>query len=97
MSKARGKVEKILSLDPETRSDDKKLILAYWRSEGFWLTKEQESIFLNNVTNPETIRRNRAYLQNTKGLYRPPNTSERFWASERVKNNLREGRLPFND
>jgi hypothetical protein len=65
--------EKALQLYPETRNDDKKLILAVW-----WLQDNEYELnfrkfFQYKAISPETIRRTRQKLQE-QGLY--PATEE---------------------
>lgn len=55
-------VEKILASDPETRDSDTKLIIRVWELQGLQLTPEQKDK-LQNVSNPESIRRNRQKIQ----------------------------------
>lgn len=56
-------VEHVLSTYPETRSDDKKLLLAVWHFQGFELTKRQKQIFHDKCAIAETITRDRRLLR----------------------------------
>lgn len=62
-------VEKALELYPETRSDDKKLILAVWWLQDHDYEKDFRHFFQTKAISPETIRRRRQLLQE-KGRYR---------------------------
>ena len=55
-------VEKVLSERPETRDNDRLLIMKVWEEQGLVLTPEQKHIF-KNIASPETIRRTRQLLQ----------------------------------
>lgn len=55
-------VEKVLSERPETRDNDRLLILQVWEEQGLVLTPEQKHIF-KNIASSETIRRTRQLLQ----------------------------------
>jgi uncharacterized caspase-like protein len=62
-----GRVAWVLHNNPSARNNDKLLILDYWvYFDG--LPKESAAIIFN-ATNTETIRRARAKLQNTYGLF----------------------------
>ena len=56
------KVETILKHLPETRSSDKKLLLAYWQEQGLMLTPEQKQKFMK-CTTAESITRARCKLK----------------------------------
>lgn len=55
-------VEKVLQERPETRDNDRLLIVNVWEEQGLVLTPEQKHIF-KNIASPETIRRTRQLLQ----------------------------------
>jgi hypothetical protein len=65
--------EKALQLYPETRSDDKKLILAVWWLQDHDYELNFRKFFQYKAISPETIRRTRQKLQE-QGLY--PATEE---------------------
>lgn len=65
--------EKALQLYPETRSDDKKLILAVWWLQDNDYELNFRKFFQYKAISPETIRRTRQKLQE-QGLY--PATKE---------------------
>lgn len=56
------RVENLLTYLPDLRSNDRKLLLAYWRKEGLELTPEQEAKFML-VTAAESITRARRALR----------------------------------
>lgn len=56
------KVEKFLKYQSHLRSSDKKLLLAYWASEGLVLDSNQVSVFML-CTPAESITRTRRALQ----------------------------------
>ncbi len=49
-------IRKILSEFPETRNDDRELILKVWEAQGLKLSSYQAKLF-KRVFSPETIRR----------------------------------------
>lgn len=55
------RVESLLTYLPDLRSNDRKLLLAYWRKEGLELSSEQEAKFML-VTPAESITRARRAL-----------------------------------
>jgi hypothetical protein len=61
--------EKALQLYPETRSDDKKLILAVWYLQNPDYELDFRKFFQYKAISPETIRRTRQKLQ-MDGKYR---------------------------
>ena len=61
-------IETILRDKPETRDNDKLLILYVWQAKGLRFTPEQVQKF-KDMPSPETIRRGRQLLQE-KGKYR---------------------------
>jgi len=56
-------VEMVLDRHPETRRDDRKLILAVWKCQGLSLTEAQIAYVTCYCTIPETIRRMRQKIQ----------------------------------
>ena len=60
--RVKNKVERLLREDKDLRSSDKKLLLAYWRTEGLHLTPEQERQFMD-CTVAESITRARRLLR----------------------------------
>jgi len=68
-------VEKALELYPETRSDDKKLILAVWWLQDHNYEKDFRHFFQTKAISPETIRRRRQLLQQ-RGQYKATETVE---------------------
>ena len=73
-------VKDVLTSMPETRGDDKELILQIWKSQGLVLTIEQISK-IKRCSSPETIRRIRQKIQHD-GLLRPP---EKVWKARKEK------------
>jgi hypothetical protein len=64
-------VTKMLKTKPETRNNDKLLILACWEDRGLHLTADQRAIFMSNkLPSFETISRTRRKLQ-ADGQYLP--------------------------
>ena len=59
--RVRDKVEDLLANNSDNRNSDKKLMLAFWESEGLSLTEEQRRDFLN-CTPAESITRARRDL-----------------------------------
>jgi hypothetical protein len=70
-------VKEMLEKYPETRGNDKKLMLHLWVEEGFILNKDQTKIFLRNCSSPETIRRTRQKIQHDGQLLPDGVTVER--------------------
>jgi len=62
-------VASVLKDCPETRENDKLLILKVWELQGLKFTNEQKTLFLSCFS-PETIRRERQKIQEG-GLFRP--------------------------
>jgi len=60
--KVKNKVERLLKEDKDFRSSDKKLLLAYWRTEGLYLSEDQERKFMD-CTVAESITRARRMLR----------------------------------
>ena len=81
-------VRMILKSNPETRGDDKKLILKVWEFQGLKLTPQQKIMF-DKVMSPETIRRSRQKIQQI-GFYRPiPEIYQaRIDAGDNVRENI---------
>ena len=64
-------VEDILRGNPETRDNDKLLVIKVWEYQGLKLTQEQKDFLLGKyVYNSESITRSRREIQ-ARGLYRP--------------------------
>lgn len=70
-------IEKALELYPETRNDDKKLILAVWYLQDNNYDKNFRHFFQTKAKSPETIRRTRQRLQE-QGLYRSNEKIEQY-------------------
>lgn len=68
-------VEKALELYPETRSDDKKLILTVWWLQDREYTQDFVHFFQHKAISPETIRRRRQKLQE-QGRYKATQSVE---------------------
>ncbi len=66
---AENLIKGILKDYPDTRSDDKELILRAWEAQGLVLSPEQEETFKKCIST-ETIRRTRQKIQE-EGQYRP--------------------------
>jgi|GEM_PF-3989464 len=62
-------VRDALKLHPEARFDAARAILAVWEADGLVLTAHQRQA-IDRLTNPRTIIRTLARLQNQYGLYR---------------------------
>lgn len=60
--RVKNKVERLLREDKDLRSSDKKLLLAYWQTEGLYLSHNQEKKFMD-CTVAETITRARRMLR----------------------------------
>ncbi|MCS7124576.1 MAG: hypothetical protein NZ932_04075 [Candidatus Bathyarchaeota archaeon] len=64
-------VRHILALNPQTRRNDKLLMLYFWRDvDGIDIPPEFWRAFLSKATHPETIRRTRQKIQ-SQGDYLP--------------------------
>jgi hypothetical protein len=63
-------VESALDRYPETRGDNRYLILRIWDDLGLNLTAEQWAV-VTSLPQPETLRRTRAKLQNEEGRFLP--------------------------
>ena len=70
------KVEQILQASEQCRNSDKKLLLNYWHTEGFYLTERQIEQFLK-CTSAESITRARRTLR-AKYPANETVTNERF-------------------
>lgn len=68
-------VEKALELYPETRSDDKKLILTVWWLQDHDYERDFRHFFQTKAISPETIRRRRQKLQQ-EGHYKATESVE---------------------
>lgn len=60
--RVKNKVEGLLKNNKDLRSSDKKLLLEYWKTEGLYLTPDQEHKFMN-CTVAESITRARRMLR----------------------------------
>lgn len=58
----KSQVDRLLAKSQLYRDDDKRLLLAFWRQEGFYLTPTQEAQFLG-CTPAESITRARRMLK----------------------------------
>lgn len=56
------KVRNLLAASRDYRNSDKKLLMAYWESEGLFLTHEQRAVFMS-CTPAESITRARRTLR----------------------------------
>lgn len=63
---------------PETRGDDKELMLRVWDMQGWRIPNKLRPFFIHKVASPESIRRCRQLIQ-AEGLYQP----EPFKVAER--------------
>jgi hypothetical protein len=63
-------VEAVLARRPETRADHRLLMFRVWELQGLELTREQWAV-VEELFQPETIRRTRAKLQNEEGRFLP--------------------------
>lgn len=64
-------VERMLQLHPDTRGDDRKLIMRVWEMYNFGFSEQQRKLFLGHrLPSTETIRRTRQKLQQ-EGRYLP--------------------------
>ena len=66
---AESVVKAVLTDNPETRADDRKLIIKVWEVQGLKLEPEQKSMSMR-ILPVETITRARRKIQEN-GLYRP--------------------------
>ena len=57
------KVEILLRNDQKYRDSDKKLLLEFWRRQGFELSETQRRIFMDKCTTAESITRARRKLK----------------------------------
>jgi len=58
-----SRVENILNYIPDTKSSDKKLLLAYWEQQGLCLNVSQRERFMTHCTAAESITRARRELK----------------------------------
>lgn len=76
-------VYRILEVNPETRDDDRALMLKYWSDvDGIPLDGEFSTSFLERATSPESISRARRSVQQ-KGFFPP--TSDEVKKKRRVR------------
>lgn len=90
----RHNVEKILGSYPETRNDDKKLILKYWQLYDKIPMDNIESFklgFINSSTSTESIRRARQLIQE-EGKFLPTDemVAIRRWKKSKMENAIKE-------
>lgn len=80
-------IEQILASNLQARNSDKELLLAYWQSQGLYLSHDQIEIF-KNLRSPESVRRIRQKLQE-EGKYPATDNvkQERNWNAMRVEQN----------
>ena len=70
-------VLEILKKHPETRNNDKLLVIKVWKYQGLKLTEQQINFLLNKFTyNSESITRARRDIQ-SRGLYQPDLDSQK--------------------
>ena len=63
IKKAERLVFRVLKDNPETRSDDRKLIVEVWKSQGLRLSEYQERLIKTKLLTPESITRARRKMQ----------------------------------
>jgi hypothetical protein len=69
---AEDAVRNILSLFPEARSNDKVLMVHFWRKfDRIYVSSQFARDFVERATTPETLTRLRRKIQNEKGDYLP--------------------------
>lgn len=80
-------VERVLRDQPETRSSDKKLILAVWEEQGLYLSESQKARFMS-LPSTETIRRIRQKEQEL-GKFKADRVVKdfRYWKSLTMQQN----------
>lgn len=61
--KVLSRVDRLLDMSQTYRDSDKRLQLAIWRSEGLWLTPEQQKHFVEKCSTAESITRARRKLK----------------------------------
>ena len=82
--KAKKLIEESLRDDKRCRNDDMWLVLQIWRKQGANVYIKYD--YFNSIFNPETIIRNRAYIQNTEHKYLP--TNPKVLMRKQVKENV---------
>lgn len=84
--RVKDKVARVLSQKPETRDNDKLLMLYVWQIEGLHLSDSQLEKF-KNASSPESIRRMRQKMQE-EGQYRASEAVEqkRYELYEQTRN-----------
>lgn len=71
LTKVKDQVYNILEEHPETRNDDRLLLLAYWsKINGIKIPAETAMLFAQYATSPESITRVRRKIQ-SQGLFPP--------------------------
>jgi hypothetical protein len=79
-------VKRILETQPDTRSSDKKLLLAIWEVQGFGMSDNQRRIFLDRCSPAASITRaRRDYREELGGSEEVE--EERFNKFQQYKNN----------
>lgn len=73
--RVKDKVERVLQYKPETRDNDKLLMLYVWQMEGLKFSKSQLEAF-KKASSPESIRRMRQKLQEN-GKYKASEAVEK--------------------
>jgi hypothetical protein len=58
-----SKVERLLQEYPQLRDSDRKLLVAFWHTQGLVLTPEQRQVFYDKCTPAEAITRARRKLK----------------------------------
>jgi len=89
---AKSLIAKILEENPETRANDKLLMLEVWKKQEFVLSLEQERKF-KSVMSPEVIRRTRQKIQQD-GKYLP---EDRVVAKRKGESNAMHDELMSED
>jgi len=59
----KNRVEALLKHDTRYRDSDKRLLLAFWHTEGLHLTDEQRQMFMEKCSPAESITRQRRILR----------------------------------
>lgn len=87
--RVKDKVARVLDQKPETRDNDKLLMLYVWQIEGFYLSDKQIEQF-KNASSPESIRRMRQKLQEEgKYLASPEVEEQRYQMYTETKDAIR--------
>ena len=79
------RVERLLLADQSLRDSDKKLLLAFWESEGLYLSQEQKDKFMNCTTAESITRaRRKAKEKGIKGSEQIEEKRYQLFEQERV-------------